>query len=180
MWHWRCSTYQHTVVLFIVWPPKSPICIHRSECRFTCEMDLRHDKCILNIFFLKHGNTDTDTHYNIHFPDSYYVTWGAPHEAGAVIAPGQPLPSHGKPLGRLSSMDLKEVIHKVGAEWKLVTMKFKCNPEVSKTATSPSGSTSKSTASWECRVSHVSIIRILLIPSWPGIYREHWLLHCLR
>ncbi|RXM28913.1 Cytoplasmic dynein 2 heavy chain 1 [Acipenser ruthenus] len=44
--------------------------------------------------------------------DSYYVTWGAPHEAGAVIAPGQPLPSHGKPLGRLSSMDLKEVIHK--------------------------------------------------------------------
>ncbi|KAG7470921.1 hypothetical protein MATL_G00119020 [Megalops atlanticus] len=44
--------------------------------------------------------------------DTFYVTWGAAHEAGAVMAPGQSLPSHGKPLGRLNSTDLREVIHK--------------------------------------------------------------------
>ncbi|XP_051782842.1 cytoplasmic dynein 2 heavy chain 1 isoform X2 [Erpetoichthys calabaricus] len=43
--------------------------------------------------------------------DSYYVTWGA-HEPGTIIAPGQPLPPHGKPLGRLSTADLTEVIRK--------------------------------------------------------------------
>uniref|UniRef100_W5MJK1 Cytoplasmic dynein 2 heavy chain 1 n=1 Tax=Lepisosteus oculatus TaxID=7918 RepID=W5MJK1_LEPOC len=44
--------------------------------------------------------------------DAFYVTWGAAHEAGSVIAPGQSLPPHGKPLGRLNSTDLREVIHK--------------------------------------------------------------------
>ncbi|XP_064157010.1 dynein cytoplasmic 2 heavy chain 1 isoform X2 [Anguilla rostrata] len=44
--------------------------------------------------------------------DCFYVTWGAAHEAGAVMAPGQSLPSHGKPLGCLSSADLREVIQK--------------------------------------------------------------------
>ncbi|KAL2095874.1 hypothetical protein ACEWY4_008022 [Coilia grayii] len=44
--------------------------------------------------------------------DTFYVTWGAAHEAGAVVAPGQSLPPHGKPLGRLDSADLKEVIRK--------------------------------------------------------------------
>ncbi|KAG2456324.1 DYHC2 protein, partial [Polypterus senegalus] len=43
--------------------------------------------------------------------DSYYVTWGA-HEPGTIIAPGQPLPPHGKPLGRLNTADLTEVIRK--------------------------------------------------------------------
>nr|XP_032832089.1 cytoplasmic dynein 2 heavy chain 1 [Petromyzon marinus]XP_032832097.1 cytoplasmic dynein 2 heavy chain 1 [Petromyzon marinus]XP_032832104.1 cytoplasmic dynein 2 heavy chain 1 [Petromyzon marinus] len=42
--------------------------------------------------------------------DAYYVTWGAHHMS--VSAPGQPLPQHGKPLGRLSSTDLKSVIKK--------------------------------------------------------------------
>ncbi|XP_062407923.1 dynein cytoplasmic 2 heavy chain 1 [Sardina pilchardus] len=44
--------------------------------------------------------------------DTFYVTWGAAHEVGAVMAPGQSLPPHGKPLGRLDSADLKEVIRK--------------------------------------------------------------------
>ncbi|XP_063807614.1 cytoplasmic dynein 2 heavy chain 1 isoform X2 [Pseudophryne corroboree] len=43
---------------------------------------------------------------------SFYVTWGALHEAGSVLAPGQPLPPHGRPLGRLNSDDFKEVIKK--------------------------------------------------------------------
>ncbi|XP_071781183.2 cytoplasmic dynein 2 heavy chain 1 [Centroberyx gerrardi] len=42
--------------------------------------------------------------------DGFYVTWGA--SEGAVMAPGQPLPPHGKPLGRLDSADLKQVIQK--------------------------------------------------------------------
>uniref|UniRef100_A0A3Q3WZD5 Cytoplasmic dynein 2 heavy chain 1 n=1 Tax=Mola mola TaxID=94237 RepID=A0A3Q3WZD5_MOLML len=40
--------------------------------------------------------------------DGFYVTWGAPE--GAVMAPGQCLPPHGKLLGRLDSADLKQVI----------------------------------------------------------------------
>ncbi|GAB5577021.1 cytoplasmic dynein 2 heavy chain 1 isoform X12 [Prionailurus iriomotensis] len=44
--------------------------------------------------------------------DSFYVTWGARHSSGARPAPGQPLPPHGKPLGKLSSADLKDVIKK--------------------------------------------------------------------
>ncbi|XP_023565248.1 cytoplasmic dynein 2 heavy chain 1 [Octodon degus] len=44
---------------------------------------------------------------------SFYVTWGARHHAGARPGPGQPLPPHGKPLGKLSSADLKDVIKKI-------------------------------------------------------------------
>lgn len=33
-----------------------------------------------------------------------------------MAAPGQPLPPHGKQLGRLDSADLKQVIQKVGTE----------------------------------------------------------------
>ncbi|KAM3875467.1 cytoplasmic dynein 2 heavy chain 1 [Diretmus argenteus] len=42
--------------------------------------------------------------------DGFYVTWGA--SEGAVMAPGQSLPPHGKPLGRLDSADLKQIIQK--------------------------------------------------------------------
>ncbi|XP_043928516.1 cytoplasmic dynein 2 heavy chain 1 isoform X1 [Protopterus annectens] len=42
--------------------------------------------------------------------DCFYVTWGASHET--VLAPGQSLPPHGKPLGRMNSSDLREVIQK--------------------------------------------------------------------
>lgn len=45
--------------------------------------------------------------------DSFYVTWGARHNSGTRAAPGQPLPPHGKPLGKLNSADLKDVIRKV-------------------------------------------------------------------
>ncbi|XP_051482944.1 cytoplasmic dynein 2 heavy chain 1 isoform X1 [Apus apus] len=41
--------------------------------------------------------------------DTFYVTWGACQEA---FAPGQTLPSHGRPLGRLNSTDLKDIIQK--------------------------------------------------------------------
>ncbi|XP_072467338.1 cytoplasmic dynein 2 heavy chain 1 isoform X1 [Notamacropus eugenii] len=44
--------------------------------------------------------------------DSFYVTWGARHDARARTAPGQPLPPHGKPLGKLNSADLRDVIKK--------------------------------------------------------------------
>lgn len=43
--------------------------------------------------------------------DGFYVTWGA--SEGAVMAPGQLLPPHGKQLGRLDSADLKQVVQKV-------------------------------------------------------------------
>ncbi|XP_056138994.1 cytoplasmic dynein 2 heavy chain 1 [Lampris incognitus] len=42
--------------------------------------------------------------------DGFYVTWGA--SEGAVMAPGQSLLPHGKPLGRLNSADLRQVIQK--------------------------------------------------------------------
>ncbi|XP_073719558.1 cytoplasmic dynein 2 heavy chain 1 [Misgurnus anguillicaudatus] len=41
--------------------------------------------------------------------DTYFVTWATSHEGRA---PGQPLPPHGKPLGRLNANDLSEIIHK--------------------------------------------------------------------
>ncbi|XP_032878557.1 cytoplasmic dynein 2 heavy chain 1 isoform X2 [Amblyraja radiata] len=44
--------------------------------------------------------------------DSFYVTWGAWHDAGSVTAPDQPLPPYGKMLGKLNSSDLKDVIQK--------------------------------------------------------------------
>lgn len=46
--------------------------------------------------------------------DGFYVTWGA--SEGAVMAPGQSIPPHGKQLGRLDSADLKQVIQKVRSE----------------------------------------------------------------
>lgn len=45
------------------------------------------------------------------FTDTFYVTWGACQEA--FITPGQALPPHGRPLGRLNSTDLKDIIQKV-------------------------------------------------------------------
>lgn len=48
------------------------------------------------------------------FTDAFYVTWGACQEA--FIRPGQALPAHGRPLGRLNSTDLKDVIQKVRCE----------------------------------------------------------------
>ncbi|KAF7250799.1 Cytoplasmic dynein 2 heavy chain 1 [Varanus komodoensis] len=44
--------------------------------------------------------------------DSFYVTWGAHHDLGTIMAPGQTLPPHGRPLGKLNSADLKDIIRK--------------------------------------------------------------------
>ncbi|XP_013915709.1 PREDICTED: cytoplasmic dynein 2 heavy chain 1 [Thamnophis sirtalis] len=44
--------------------------------------------------------------------DTFYVTWGAHHELGTIMAPGQTLPPHGRPLGKLNSTDLKDIIRK--------------------------------------------------------------------
>uniref|UniRef100_A0A8B9KYT5 Dynein cytoplasmic 2 heavy chain 1 n=1 Tax=Astyanax mexicanus TaxID=7994 RepID=A0A8B9KYT5_ASTMX len=41
--------------------------------------------------------------------DTFFVTWGASHEGRN---PNQPLPPYGKPLGRLNTSDLTEVIRK--------------------------------------------------------------------
>ncbi|XP_072546992.1 cytoplasmic dynein 2 heavy chain 1 isoform X2 [Salminus brasiliensis] len=41
--------------------------------------------------------------------DTFFVTWGATHEGRN---PNQPLPPYGKPLGRLNTSDLAEVIRK--------------------------------------------------------------------
>ncbi|KAM6946318.1 LOW QUALITY PROTEIN: cytoplasmic dynein 2 heavy chain 1 [Aplochiton taeniatus] len=54
------------------------------------------------------GDWGSDAMDNV--ADGFYVTWGA-SEAG-VLAPGQSLPSHGKPLGRLNTADLRQVIQK--------------------------------------------------------------------
>ncbi|XP_069495113.1 cytoplasmic dynein 2 heavy chain 1 isoform X2 [Ambystoma mexicanum] len=56
------------------------------------------------------GDWGSDVLDNI--ADSFYVTWGALHETGALLAPGQSLPPHGRPLGKLSPTDLKDVIKK--------------------------------------------------------------------
>ncbi|XP_073518216.1 cytoplasmic dynein 2 heavy chain 1 isoform X2 [Phyllobates terribilis] len=47
-----------------------------------------------------------------HMADLFYVTWGALHEAGSVLSPGQALPSHGRPIGKLNSADFKDFIRK--------------------------------------------------------------------
>ncbi|XP_057206860.1 cytoplasmic dynein 2 heavy chain 1 isoform X3 [Triplophysa rosa] len=53
------------------------------------------------------GDWGSDALDNI--TDTYFVTWATSHEGRA---PGQPLPPHGKPLGRLNASDFSEIIHK--------------------------------------------------------------------
>ncbi|KAL8191062.1 UNVERIFIED_CONTAM: Cytoplasmic dynein 2 heavy chain 1, partial [Gekko kuhli] len=65
------------------------------------------DNILMKVF---QGDWGSDVLDNM--ADSYYVTWGARNELGAVMAPGQTLPSHGRPLGKLNSADLKDVIKK--------------------------------------------------------------------
>ncbi len=40
------------------------------------------------------------------------MTWGGRSDSGGATGVGAPLPPHGKPLGKLSSDDLKAVIEK--------------------------------------------------------------------
>ncbi|XP_053164065.1 cytoplasmic dynein 2 heavy chain 1 isoform X1 [Hemicordylus capensis] len=65
------------------------------------------DNILMKVF---QGDWGSDVLDNM--ADSYYVTWGARHELGTVMTPGQTLPPHGRPLGKLNSTDLKDVIKK--------------------------------------------------------------------
>ncbi|EMP37963.1 Cytoplasmic dynein 2 heavy chain 1 [Chelonia mydas] len=65
------------------------------------------DNILMKVF---QGDWGSDILENM--ADSFYVTWGARHEVGAFRAPEQALPPHGKPLGKLTSEDLKDVIKK--------------------------------------------------------------------
>lgn len=83
---------------------------------------LRHTTQIWNISLgsawsnQSHGLSIWADHLNFQmfpfiFTDVFYVTWGACQEA--FITPGQALPPHGRPLGRLNSTDLTDIIQKV-------------------------------------------------------------------
>ncbi|XP_038236236.1 cytoplasmic dynein 2 heavy chain 1 isoform X1 [Dermochelys coriacea] len=65
------------------------------------------DNILMKVF---QGDWGSDILENM--ADSFYVTWGARHEVGAFRAPEQVVPPHGKPLGKLTSEDLKDVIKK--------------------------------------------------------------------
>lgn len=60
--------------------------------------------------------------------DGFYVTWGA--SEGAGMAPGQALPPHGKPLGRLDVADLNEVIQKVRNERLFTAIVCSCESHI--------------------------------------------------
>ncbi|XP_019385809.1 PREDICTED: cytoplasmic dynein 2 heavy chain 1 [Crocodylus porosus] len=63
------------------------------------------DNILMKVF---QGDWGSDILHNM--TDIFYVTWGASSEA--FIPPGTTLPPHGRPLGRLNSADLKNVIKK--------------------------------------------------------------------
>ncbi|NXV90779.1 DYHC2 protein, partial [Calonectris borealis] len=63
------------------------------------------DNVLMKVF---QGDWGSDVLDNM--ADIFYVTWGACQEA--FITPGQALPPHGRPLGRLNSADLKDIIQK--------------------------------------------------------------------
>ncbi|XP_075347137.1 cytoplasmic dynein 2 heavy chain 1 isoform X3 [Mycteria americana] len=63
------------------------------------------DNVLMKVF---QGDWGLDVLDNV--TDIFYVTWGVCQEA--FITPGQALPPHGRPLGRLNSTDLKDIIQK--------------------------------------------------------------------
>ncbi|XP_068037518.1 cytoplasmic dynein 2 heavy chain 1 isoform X5 [Anomalospiza imberbis] len=63
------------------------------------------DNILTNVF---QGDWGSDVLDNM--ADTFYVTWGACQEA--FTTPGQALPPHGRPLGRVNSTDLKDVTQK--------------------------------------------------------------------
>ncbi|PKU42265.1 cytoplasmic dynein 2 heavy chain 1 [Limosa lapponica baueri] len=63
------------------------------------------DNILMKVF---QGDWGSDVLDNM--ADTFYVTWGACQEA--FITPGQALPPHGRPLGKLNSTDLKDIIQK--------------------------------------------------------------------
>ncbi|XP_035398354.1 cytoplasmic dynein 2 heavy chain 1 [Cygnus atratus] len=63
------------------------------------------DNVLMKVFQSDWGSDVLDN-----MADIFYVTWGACQEA--FTTPGQALPPHGRPLGRLNSTDLKDAIKK--------------------------------------------------------------------
>ncbi|KAI6079846.1 Cytoplasmic dynein 2 heavy chain 1 [Aix galericulata] len=63
------------------------------------------DNILMKVFQSDWGSDVLDN-----MADIFYVTWGACQEA--FTTPGQALPPHGRPLGRLNSTDLKDTIKK--------------------------------------------------------------------
>uniref|UniRef100_A0A8B9E7P0 Cytoplasmic dynein 2 heavy chain 1 n=1 Tax=Anser cygnoides TaxID=8845 RepID=A0A8B9E7P0_ANSCY len=63
------------------------------------------DNILMKVFQSDWGSDVLDN-----MADIFYVTWGACQEA--FTTPGQALPPHGRPLGRLNSTDLKDAIKK--------------------------------------------------------------------
>ncbi|XP_010008233.1 PREDICTED: cytoplasmic dynein 2 heavy chain 1-like, partial [Nestor notabilis] len=63
------------------------------------------DNILMKVF---QGDWGSDVLDNM--ADTFYVTWGACQEA--FITPGQALPPHGRPLGKLNSTDLKDIVQK--------------------------------------------------------------------
>ncbi|NXK72907.1 DYHC2 protein, partial [Amazona guildingii] len=63
------------------------------------------DNVLMKVF---QGDWGSDVQDNM--ADTFYVTWGACQEA--FITPGQSLPPHGRPLGKLNSTDLKDIVQK--------------------------------------------------------------------
>ncbi|XP_029458286.1 cytoplasmic dynein 2 heavy chain 1 [Rhinatrema bivittatum] len=80
--------------------------LYRDKLVSTKELSI-FDNILMSVF---QGDWGSDVLDNM--ADCFYVTWGALHEVGALIAPGQSLPPHGRPLGKLNSSDLKDVIRK--------------------------------------------------------------------
>ncbi|XP_068526326.1 cytoplasmic dynein 2 heavy chain 1 isoform X3 [Anas acuta] len=68
------------------------------------------DLHVFNNILMKVFQSDWDSDVLDNMADIFYVTWGACQEA--FTTPGQALPPHGRPLGRLNSTDLKDTIKK--------------------------------------------------------------------
>eukprot|EP00075_Anas_platyrhynchos_P034676 XP_027323929.1 LOW QUALITY PROTEIN: cytoplasmic dynein 2 heavy chain 1 [Anas platyrhynchos] len=68
------------------------------------------DLHVFNNILMKVFQNDWDSDVLDNMADIFYVTWGACQEA--FTTPGQALPPHGRPLGRLNSTDLKDTIKK--------------------------------------------------------------------
>ncbi|KAF2973673.1 hypothetical protein EK904_004515 [Melospiza melodia maxima] len=79
-------------------------CLFRDRIVGTKELQV-FDNILTNVF-----QDDWGSNVLENMADTFYVTWGACQEA--FITPGQALPPHGRPLGRLNSTDLKDVIQK--------------------------------------------------------------------
>ncbi|XP_040514464.1 cytoplasmic dynein 2 heavy chain 1 isoform X1 [Gallus gallus] len=70
----------------------------------------RKDLHVFDNILMKVFQSDWGSDFLDNMEDIFYVTWGAHQEA--FTTPGQALPPHGKPLGKLNSTDLIDTIKK--------------------------------------------------------------------